>query len=226
MPQTMKTKRTKATTVKAPEKRRKTQAERTGLSDSLMHQAAMKLIASGGTHNLTLKDVSKLAGYSRSLASARYGTKEALFVDLISTASRRWLSGLADSVGESSGMDALIAWAENMALMFERNATELRGLYLLCYETVGSSSLTRNQVAETHIIHRSRLERWIAEGIAEGSIRRDVVPKEIAFHYVALFYGLVYQWLVEPNQIDVVGAIRQFKHEFALISKRELTSRK
>jgi hypothetical protein len=91
---------------------------------------------------------------------------------------------------------------------------------LLCYETVGSSELTRTQVAETHIIHRSRLERWIAGGIADGSIRADVAPKEVAFHYVALFYGLVYQWLVEPKQIDVVSAIRQFKHEFAVISKR------
>jgi AcrR family transcriptional regulator len=200
--------------------RRKTQAERTGLSDSLMHQAAMRLIASGGTHNLKLKDVSKMAGYSRSLASARYGTKEALFADLIGTASQRWLTGLAESIGHSTGLDALHSWVESMATMFERNAVELRGLYLLCYETVGSSELTRTQVAETHIIHRSRLERWITDGIADGSIRADVSPKETAFHYVALFYGLVYQWLVEPKQIDVVSAIRQFKHEFALISKR------
>lgn len=185
-----------------------------------MHQAAMKLIAGGGTHNLTLKDVSKLAGYSRSLASVRYGTKEALFADLISTASQRWLVGLAETVGGSKGLAALNAWSESMANMFERNAVELRGLYILCYETVGSSELTRNLVAETHIIHRSRLERWITDGINDGSIRADVSPKEIAFHYAALFYGLIYQWLVEPQQINVVQAIRQFKHEFALISNQ------
>jgi AcrR family transcriptional regulator len=113
--------------------RRKTQAERTGLSDSLMHQAAMKLIATGGTHNLTLKEVSRMAGYSRSLASARYGTKEALFADLIATDSRRRLAGLTESVGQLSGLGALNAWVESMANMFERNATDLRGLYLLCY---------------------------------------------------------------------------------------------
>jgi AcrR family transcriptional regulator len=221
MPPTSKARRKVSKKARVTPIRRRTQAERTGLSDSLMHQAAMKLIASGGTHNLKLKDVSKMAGYSRSLASARYGTKEALFADLISTASQRWLSGLADSVGTSTGLAALYAWVENMALMFERNATELRGLYLLCYETVGSSELARNQVAETHIIHRSRLEKWIADGISDGSIKADAAPKEIAFHYVALFYGLVYQWLVEPKQINIVSAIRQFKHEFALISKRQ-----
>ena len=197
---------------------RKTQAERSGMSDSLMHRAAMKLIVERGTHNLTLKDVSKMAGYSRSLASARYGTKEALFADLISTSSQRWLAGLAEAVGGLKGLAALRAWSESMAQMFERNAAELRGLYLLCYETVGSSELARNHIAETHIIHRARLERWIADGINDGSIRADVSPREIAFHYVALFYGLVYQWLVEPQQINIVQALHQFQHEFALIS--------
>ena len=54
---------------------RRTQAERTALSDARMFDAAMQLIVEQGTHATTLKEVGERAGYSRGLASSRFGSK-------------------------------------------------------------------------------------------------------------------------------------------------------
>jgi len=181
-----------------------------------MHVAAMKMIGDGGTHNLTLKEVSKRAGFSRSMASARFGTKEALFSELISVAKQRWLNDLSKSIAGLSGTRALRAWSDGLASLLETNGAEIKSLYILCYETIGSSEQCRKLVEDTHMIHRSRLQRWIAEGIAEGSIRSDVSAEDMALHYVSLYYGLVYQWLVEPT-IDIVGALRRFTYDFGIV---------
>ena len=50
---------------------RRTQAERTALSDARMLDAAVSLICERGTAGMTLKEVGERAGYSRGLASYR-----------------------------------------------------------------------------------------------------------------------------------------------------------
>ena len=78
---------------------RKTQAERTALSDSRMYEAAKELIAEHGTHNTTLREVGELAGYSRGLASNRFGSKEDLFAEMIDVFNKRWKAELTAHVG-------------------------------------------------------------------------------------------------------------------------------
>jgi AcrR family transcriptional regulator len=213
MPRKLKTVKT-AVAAKA-KRRRLTQAERTGISDARMYAATMKLIGEVGTHNLKLKEVSRIAGYSRSLASARFGTKDALLAAVISTWSQRWQAGLTESIGNKKGVAALRAWADGLADLLERNPGELRALYIVCYETIGSSEATRKYVAQTHFFHRTRLERWISDGISDGSIDGRVSPRDAALHFVSMFYGLIYQWLVEPEVIDIVGVLRNIEFDFS-----------
>ena len=84
-------------------KQRMTQAERTALSDARMLEAAKALIVEHGTHNTTLREVGERAGYSRGLASNRFGSKEGLFDQLVQDFNRRWASELRSGVGSSTG---------------------------------------------------------------------------------------------------------------------------
>ena len=54
---------------------RMTQAERTALSDARMFESAKQILVEKGTHNTTLKEIGERAGYSRGLASNRFGSK-------------------------------------------------------------------------------------------------------------------------------------------------------
>ena len=50
------------------------QAERSAQSDKKMFEAAIELINERGTAKTTLKDIGEHAGYSRGLASYRFGS--------------------------------------------------------------------------------------------------------------------------------------------------------
>src|ERR1700749_2189953 len=83
-----------------------TQAERTALSDGRMFEAAMELITKYGSHNTTLKEVGELAGYSRGLASGRFGSKDALLNELVGACNRRWKEEYDSYIGKRKGLEA------------------------------------------------------------------------------------------------------------------------
>ena len=56
-----------------------TQAQRTALSDQRMFEVAIELVNERGTAKTTLKDIGEGAGYSRGLASYRFGSKDVFF---------------------------------------------------------------------------------------------------------------------------------------------------
>ena len=80
-----------------------TQPERSALSDARMADAAVALICERGAGATTLKDVGLRAGYSRGLASYRFGSKEGLWSFLIRTIGEEWLAELQQAVAGTSG---------------------------------------------------------------------------------------------------------------------------
>ncbi len=77
---------------------RRTQEERTALSDKRMFDAAMELICEQGAYRTTLKEVCEKAGYSRGLANYRFGSKDAFFDQLIGHFNRAWKEQLEKTV--------------------------------------------------------------------------------------------------------------------------------
>ena len=84
-----------------------TQAERTAISDRAMLDAAMDLLLEHGLERTTLAAIGERAGYSRGLASYRFGSKAGLFDELCKSISRHWLDYLTAEVGTQSGISAM-----------------------------------------------------------------------------------------------------------------------
>ena len=68
-----------------------TQAERTAISDKAMIDAAIELILEHGTDKTTLQAIGEKAGYSRGLATYRFGSKAGLYDEVCKSISRDWL---------------------------------------------------------------------------------------------------------------------------------------
>ena len=67
-----------------------TQAQRTALSDQRMFEVAIELVNERGTAKTTLKDIGEGAGYSRGLASYRFGSKDGLWMELFARFDDIW----------------------------------------------------------------------------------------------------------------------------------------
>lgn len=190
---------------------RMTQAERTAISDTRMYEAAVALIIESGTHKTTLKDIGERAGYSRGLASNRFGSKEALFGNLVTNFNKTWVEELGRFVGDRTGLAAYLAALDAVEDFLLTQSVFMKAMYILWYETISSHNDLRVRLAEHHAAYRRDAERWLREGVADGVVRPDVDPALTAIQFCSFIFGTIYQWLVDPKAADISGSFQLYR---------------
>tara|TARA_B110000902_G_scaffold80855_1_gene96013 strand:+ start:7809 stop:8450 length:642 start_codon:yes stop_codon:yes gene_type:complete len=201
---------------------RMTQAERTALSDRLMFEAAIELINEHGTQKTTLKEISERAGYSRGLASYRFGSKDGLILELFKRFDDRWKDHLHGYIGNAHGLEAVRQAASALRDFLKKESGYLRAMYLLWYESLGGDSNIRRLLAEHHDVYRHDARSWIEQGIEIGEIKPDVDPALFAAQYCAFSFGIVYQWLVDAQALELDAVFGNYiDNTIKLLAKHE-----
>jgi AcrR family transcriptional regulator len=189
-----------------------TQAERTAISDRAMLDAAIELVLEHGTEKTTLAMIGEKAGYSRGLATYRFGSKAGMYDSLCKAIGRSWLEYLKRGVEGLTGIDAMCAALDTVYQWVSDSPREARVLQIL---HCGSAS-PGSQYADTSIgIHRRQLSdvvAWVESGQRDGQIRADVDPGAVAAEYVAYTSGISYLWLISPETFDFENANKAMKH--------------
>ena len=178
---------------------RRTQAERTALSDARMLEAAVALICEQGAAGMTLKEVGERAGYSRGLASYRFGNKTGLFAFIIRAIGESWLEELERTTQGKVGVDAIAAATDAHYRFIVEGAERIRAFYMLWFDSIGPDAELKQVVAKIHERRRRDVAEWIENGIAHGNIAGDVDVNAAAEQFGAAIIGIVYQWLVTPD---------------------------
>jgi AcrR family transcriptional regulator len=194
-----------------PRVSRRTQAERTALSDARMFDAAMQLIVEQGTHATTLKAVGERAGYSRGLASSRFGSKDALFGQLVLHFNTSWTQELANKVGTRGGVEACLEALCAVEDFLSSHSKYMQAMYILWFESISTHNDVRDHLAAYHEIYRSDVAHWVEEGIANGEIDPAVDAECYAFGFCSFIFGTIYQWLVAPNNVDLHKQFEAFR---------------
>jgi AcrR family transcriptional regulator len=188
----------------------RTREARQAASDAAMISAAVALICERGADATTLKDVGVRAGYSRGLAGYRFGSKAGLWAFLVHTIGEEWLAELGRAAAGTRGVATLHAALDAHRAMLLASPERIRAFYVLWFAAVGPDPTLRAQIARIHERRRHDVERWIADGIAAGSIRPDADGVAVAERFVAQIDGIVYAWLVGgPAGADPERVIRQ-----------------
>ena len=187
-----------------------TQAERTALSDQKMFEVAIELVNERGTAKTTLKDIGEGAGYSRGLASYRFGSKDGLWMELFARFDDIWKAHLSQYSAGKQGLAALEAAIQAQRDIFARESGYLRAMYILWYESLGRESDIRANLANHHVIYRRDVQQWIEQGQTAGDIRADVDPAHFATGYCSTMFGTIYQWVVAPEAIDLDAFFEHF----------------
>ncbi len=175
-----------------------TQVERSALSDARMADAAVALICERGAAATTLKDVGVRAGYSRGLASYRFGSKVGLWSFLVRTIGEEWLAELNEAVAGTCGLETIHAAVDAHCRFLLESSERIRAFYVLWFDSVGPDETLREVMAGAHRRRRSDVEVWIASGLDARTIRPDVDVSGIAEQFCAAVIGIVYTWLVSP----------------------------
>jgi len=194
---------------------RRTQAERSALSDSRMTGAAVELLASAGIAGTTLAAIGHSAGYSRGLATQRFGSKSGLLRHVLKRASQEWLRRVEVAVGSKVGLAALEAALDSQVGFIREAPNDVRAMYLLSFQSIDPGAEYRPNVAEVHRRQRDTVTRWIEAGRARGTVRAAIDSRRIAEYYCASVTGIVFHWLVNP-EFAVESAVREMKSQLRL----------
>lgn len=196
-------------------KRRRTQAERSALSDRKLTEAAMYLLVRHGIQGTTVHAVGEMAGYSRGLATHRFGSKAGLFANVLQAASVDWLKRVQAAVGDRIGIDALCAATDAADRFFRERPDQVRAMYLLWFLSIDPSSDYKANLANVHHAQRRDVAQWIRAGQAAGVVDPSLDAERVAEQYAASMAGIAYQWIVNPAMSTTL-MFRQLKEDLVV----------
>lgn len=183
---------------------RKSQEERTDLSDSLMLEAAIKLIVERGTEKTTLKDVGELAGYSRGLAGYRFGNKAGLFKFVVLSVGEEWLESLKLATENKAGFESISAAVDAHYSFCEEAPDHLAAFYTLWFESIDLQSEVKEVISGIHERRHQDVTKWIREGIELNQLGNKIEAEAVAEQFCASIVGIVYHWLTNPSDLNTV----------------------
>ena len=182
------------------------------MSDHALTEAAIELLVERGIEGTTLRSLGARAGYSRGLATHRFGSKAGLFTHVMRIATARWLSCLQAEIGACVGVDALCASADALHRFIRDRPNIVRAMYILWFQSIDPGAEYRANVAAVHRAQREDVVAWIEAGQRQAAVKTGIEPVRVAEQYIAATAGIVYQWLVDPH-VPLEAMFEQFKRD-------------
>jgi AcrR family transcriptional regulator len=190
---------------------RRTQAERTAVSNSRLLAAAVKVIADKGYRAASLQAIGEVAGYSRGLVSHRFGSKEGLLKVLLKSIPDLW----AERVRDISGLDALKATTIAHRFAITVTPDSVRALFMVMYEAQGELTELLEGFVERDHMHRERFEKILRSGQRDKTIRKDLDVPSAALIYFSVLRGLTMTWLMDREGVDLDKVYAEIDRLFA-----------
>ncbi len=185
-----------------------------------MFEAAMALILEVGTQKTTLKEIGERAGYSRGLASARFGSKDRLFVKLADRCRRLWIEELQAAGEGKEGIAVLLSRLDAIAAFADEHPDEARVMYVLWFESVGAPSEIQSSLARFHRQAREDIKALAMETKIVSGRDAQARAERFAIRFCGTLFGLCYQWLVDPDAIDIRRNIDEIREELLARTER------
>src|SRR3954468_21902930 len=177
---------------------RRTQRERRDRTESALVTAAAEIVVESGLRSLTLARVGERAGYSRGIVNHHFGSKQALIEALALATQRGFVPGMNQF---APGLERLLALVEGYVGALGEVGVTNRAFLLLWAEAATAPELTA-LFRERDEGFRTDLREDVAIGIAEGDVRADVDPGDVAIAIMGQLRGIGIQRLLDPDAID------------------------
>jgi AcrR family transcriptional regulator len=183
-----------------------TKTHRSGLTLTAILDAAIEMAAAEGLESLTIGEVAKRLGLSKSGVFSRVGSREALQMAVIEEYDRRFLQDVfVPAMREPRGLPRLNAI---MRLWLQRaRQVEIRQGCIYCagsFEFDDRDGPLREKLLEGVLGWRNALKRTVIQAIDEGHLRPDIDADQLVFEMDGLFIALMRdaRFLRDPRAAD------------------------
>ncbi|MCF6328473.1 MAG: TetR/AcrR family transcriptional regulator [Henriciella sp.] len=175
------------------------QPERRNLSERRLIEAALSLAAEQGVQAVTMEAIGKRAGYSRGLASQRFGSKAGLIRAVINHLHNAQQAEIESPQFEGmNGLDTLIQFV-GIHIQALKDSPETHAYFMFFASGVADRSAIRNLFAESHERVKHKITDILLGGQSDGSIRSQIDAEAAALMVGSLILGVSVQWLTDPG---------------------------
>ncbi|BBZ29985.1 TetR family transcriptional regulator [Mycolicibacterium madagascariense] len=175
------------------EQSRRTQEQRRADTERRVIDAATALIATHGSHGITLAQVGEAAGYSRGIVHHQFGSRERLLEAVIEDAADFPLPEY-----DGNGLDHLVAILDTYVRNVVKRNSAARAFLRLWGEAIAADPMLTPIFAARDAAFRTLLAERVRVGVADGSMRADVDPGAAAAYLLAVMRGLALQLISTP----------------------------
>ena len=178
--------------------------EQSELSRERLIEAATRLFAERGYRDASVQAIGEAAGISRGSIFWHFGSKEGLLWAVVQRAFTRWeAETLVPEVGDARGQEAIARALRAHRRFLAGDGGTLRLLFVLMFEALGPRPELAGEFARLHRDLRVLATPWLEEAVADGDIRDDVDPETIVTLIIATLGGIVYQYLLDAEGVDL-----------------------
>ena len=186
---------------------------RTGdVKETIIHES-IKLFLSKGYQGTSVKEITEAAGIGRGTLYWYFKSKDEILVSIFQKWEKEFVQGLVNAVNERKGdFVAKYKAFHKYATEFARDQRELAIVFnTLLNEIVGTDSVPATVVRGVYERYWGFLQRMLQDGKKEGSVRRDVDPALYAHVIIAAHTGMLVEWFVIGEALDVGPFVRTFR---------------
>jgi AcrR family transcriptional regulator len=194
---------------------RRTQAERRAASERRIIEAAIRVIGKKGTARLTLAEVGIEAGYSRGLPTHLFGSKERLLLRVVDSFINLRSQFVLPDWEKAKGLKVLRTTIHRWAEVGQAHPEYFRTFQILtgeaaCEKSVDISADLRLHIHQLNRLVRERIHHFLKQARAEACIAANVDPGYTALVIVSTLRGLIAQWVLDPESIDLAAVTDRY----------------
>lgn len=187
---------------------RRTKEEAAATRDLLL-KSALSVFSQKGYAAATLDDVAKAAGVTRGAIYWHFGSKAELYVALMQAYSSRGSQIVQAAAAEGGSLVEILRRVFICLLGAVETDPSLRAaMEISLFKTERSEDLIaiQQQSLESSRALIASLAVTLRQGAADGELRLDLDPEDMARTFLALQNGIIYLWLQDPRGFSLINS--------------------
>jgi AcrR family transcriptional regulator len=183
---------------------KRTQSQRREESEQRLLVAAAEIIGKDGVGAASFERIGKKAGYSRTLASQKYGSKERLFEAVIALMTERLQLAREVALARATSPKEEIVGLMDAALVQVEEDHLARSYFVMMAGAIANQNSLQKTFLETHNLFRFQVRDIIAKGQADGLINNEITADSAAIAIGSIILGIAIEFILDPD-LDIIS---------------------
>jgi AcrR family transcriptional regulator len=186
-----------------------TQAERSNKSKEKIIREANRLFGQSGFHGTRLADIAQAAELTEPGLLHHYPSKENLLIKVLEARDHTDQQRYEEMLKKADGKNA----SEVLQTLVEYNQSvpELVRLFtVLVSESIDPAHPGHEFFVRRYRFYRHQYIEMLETAQQHGQIRNDIRVEDLSVMVMALMDGLQIQWLLDPEQVNMVTVFKLF----------------